>query len=179
MSTVRKYYRFMADANTAILITLDDAHEGGFQNNPNDRANWTGGEVGVGVLVGTNGGITTLDMPGTDIRNITTQQKINYYVANYWKPRYSQINDQSVANKIFDMGVLFGVGTAVKILQRVLAFTPDGIFGMLTLGAVNFDDPKTLLAQFKTGLHAHAQAVADANPLDVPDLPDWNRRIES
>ena len=63
---------FVADAKTAILITLDPAHEGGYQRNPNDRANWTGGQVGVGTLVGTNGGITALDMPGADIEHLTT-----------------------------------------------------------------------------------------------------------
>ena len=68
----------MADARTAILITLDPAHEGGFQANPHDRANWTSGQVGVGTLVGTNGGITALDMPGADIKNLTVDQKVAF-----------------------------------------------------------------------------------------------------
>src|ERR1019366_870660 len=98
----------MAVALIAIMITLDPNHEGGFQKNYHDRANWTGGQVGVGTLVGTNGGITTLDMPGVDIEHITTAQKVQYYLANYWKPLYSQIAFQLFANKLFDLGVLFG-----------------------------------------------------------------------
>jgi lysozyme family protein len=98
----------MADAKTAILITLDLAHEGGFQKNPNDRANWTGGQVGVGTLVGTNGGITALDMPGVDIEHLTIDQKIAYYLEHYWKPLYSSIAWQPLANKLFDWAFCSG-----------------------------------------------------------------------
>ena len=52
----------MADFKTAVLITLE--HEGGFQKNPNDHANWSSGKIGVGTLVGTKYGITALDLPG-------------------------------------------------------------------------------------------------------------------
>lgn len=170
----------MADARTAILITLDPAHEGGFQNNYHDRANWTSGQVGVGTLVGTNGGITTLDMPGIDIKNLTVDQKVAYYLANYWKPLYSQIANQSVANKIFDMGVLFGVGTAVRALQHALGWSnADGLFGMFTLAAVNQFPYGDLLTAFRMKLEAHAEAVANANPNEAADLPDWLRRIQS
>lgn len=169
----------MADPRIAILITLDPEHEGGFQNNYDDRANWTSGKVGIGVLVGTNGGITTLDMPGIDIRNLTLDQKINYYLANYWKQFYSQINDQQVANKLFDLGVLFGLGTAVKRFQMALGVNADGNFGPLTLEATNQASAPRLLVAFKTQMHEHANNVAAANPLEAADLPDWDRRIDS
>lgn len=179
---VRKYYRYMANARTAILITIDLAHEGGFQNNPKDRANWTGGQVGVGRLVGTKYGITTLDMPGVDIANLTPAQAVDYYTEHYWKLLYSQINSQQIANKLFDLGVLFGVGTAIKELQDALGFTTaevDGAFGPATLSAVNQADPDTLLAAFQSEMVARATAIAESNSNDAPDLPDWKRRINS
>jgi lysozyme family protein len=169
----------MADARTAILITLDDAHEGGFQNNPHDRANWTGGQVGIGTLVGTNGGITTLDMPGADIRNLTTETKVQYYLANYWKPLYSQIVYQPFANKLFDLGVLFGISTTVKNLQEVLELTADGVFGPNTLAAVNASNDNLLLPKFQRAMQSHALAVANANPNERYALSDWIRRINS
>lgn len=169
----------MADARTAILITIDLAHEGGFQDNPKDRANWTGGQVGVGTLVGTKYGITTLDMPGVDIANITSDQAVEYYTEHYWKPLYSQINSQSIANKIFDLGVLFGVGTAVKELQLALDTPSDGVFGSATLSAVNQANSDLLLSQFQEEMIACATAIAEQNPNDAPDLPDWIRRINS
>lgn len=169
----------MSEARTAIMITLDPAHEGGFQKNPKDRANWTGGQVGVGTLVGTNGGITALDMPGADIEHLTTDQKVNYYLEHYWKPLYSQIVDQLVANKLFDLGVLFGVGTAVKNFQMSLGFpVVDGVFGPMTLDATNRADT-SLLSRFKFDMEMRARAIAAANPNDAPDLSDWIRRINS
>jgi lysozyme family protein len=169
----------MADARTAILVTLDLAHEGGFQNNPKDHANWTSGHIGVGELVGTNGGITTLDMPGVDIRNLTIEQKVAYYLEHYWKPQYSQINSQPLANKIFDLGVLFGIGTAVKNLQMTLDLEMDGLFGPTTLAAVNAGNPAVLLQHFQAEMLAHARAIAAGNPNEAPDLPGWTRRINS
>ena len=167
----------MANFQIAVNITLDDAHEGGFQNNPKDRANWTGGQVGVGTLVGTKYGITTLDLPGTDIRNLTPEQAASYYSAHYWKPLYSQIDDQLMANKLFDLGVLFGVGTVVKTLQTVLRVPTDGSFGLNTLSALN--QAGDVLASFKSAMMNHATAIANSNPNDAPDLPDWLRRIAS
>lgn len=174
-----KYYPYMADSRTAILITIDLAHEGGFQNNPKDRANWTGGQVGVGTLVGTKYGITTLDMPGVDIANLTPDQAITYYTENYWKPLYSQINSQPIANKLFDLGVLFGVGTAVKMLQAALGIPIDGVFGPATHSAVNQANPDSLLSQFQQEMIERATTIAALNPNDAPDLPDWTRRINS
>jgi lysozyme family protein len=158
----------MSDARTAILITLDLAHEGGFQKNPKDRANWTGGQVGVGTLVGTNGGITALDMPGVDIEHLTLEQKIEYYTEHYWKPLYSQIDAQGIANKLFDLGVLFGVGTAVKNLQAALDLNMDGIFGPITLAKLNAANDVILLSTFQYEMILHARAIAAANPNEAP-----------
>lgn len=169
----------MASATEAILITLDPTHEGGYQCVHGDRANWTGGQVGVGELVGTNGGITALDMPGADIKNLTTDQKVDYYSKNYWKSLYSQISSQPVANKLFDMGVLFGVGTAVKALQRALGIDDDGLFGPNTLAMTNAANEDSLLFNFRKEMHDHATSVAAANPSEAAFLPDWSRRIDS
>lgn len=171
----------MADILQAIAITLDVDHEGGFQDNPKDRANWTGGRVGLGQLVGTKFGITTLDMPGVNIAAITPEQATQFYLAHFSNPLYSQINSQDAANKIFDMGVLFGVGTAVITLQKSIGCPADGIFGPGTLSLLNYDcgkDPAGTLQRYKDALHAHAETVAE-NPNDAPDLPDWTRRIDS
>lgn len=169
----------MSDARTAILITLDSAHEGGFQKDPKDRANWTSGLVGVGTLVGTNGGITALDMPGTDIENLTVDQKIAYYMEHYWKTLYSQIVSQTVSNKLFDMGVLFGVGEAVKLMQTALDVVADGDFGPMTLGAVNRANVVLLIEEFKQLLIQHATNIAISNLNETEDLSGWLRRINS
>jgi len=167
----------MADARTAFLITTDKDHEGGFQKMPNDHANWSSGVIGEGTLVGTNFGITALDMPGVDIEHLTQEQAIEFYIERYWKSYYSQIIDQNVANKLADLGVLFGVGTAVGIMQLTLGVNVDHAFGPATLAALNAAEPDSLLTHFKANMMTHAFNVATANPVERPNLPGWGRRI--
>ena len=113
----------MADFQIAVALTLKN--EGGYVDNPLDP----GGA--------TNMGVEQRDLPDIPIRSLTIAQATTYYAQNYWKLYYSQIAAQLIANKIFDMGVLFGVGTAVMLLQQTLAqqvtgIADDGNFGPAT-----------------------------------------------
>ena len=166
----------MADARTAFLITIDPEHEGGFQKMHDDRGNWTGGHVGVGELKGTKYGISAAQFPNLDIENLTPEQAIEIYIEFYWKTLYSQINSQEVANKLADLGVLFGVGTAVKVLQTALKVTADGVFGPGTLEAVNQTD---VLQGYKTAFINHASAIATNNPTERQYVAGWTKRINS
>jgi lysozyme family protein len=159
----------MADPNIAIQKTLQN--EGGFTCNSADP----GGA--------TNMGITQADLPNINIKNLTMEQAQNYYSENYWKPLYSEIENQDVANKLFDLGVLFGVGTAVKLLQEVLqtgfGLLADGSFGPITLSAINQTSVASLLQSYKTHAINHAVAVANANAQERVFLTGWINRINS
>ena len=165
----------MSDFETAIKITL--IHEGGFQANPNDHANWSSGHIGEGELIGTKYGITALDMPGVSIKDITVEQAVAFYAERYWKSGYSQIESQVVANKIFDLGVLFGVHTAVAIMQETLGVGVDGIFGDGTLSAINQSDETSLLKSYEGNMATHAFNIANENPAERGFLQGWCRRI--
>jgi lysozyme family protein len=154
----------MADFNEAVKITL--SFEGGYTEYENDP----GGP--------TNFGITQSDMPGVDMRTITQQQAIDYYQEHYWKPLYSQIENQAVANKLFDMGVNLGVGTAIKMLQEVIGVPVDGSFGPNTLAATN-EAGEELLPAYKARLVKHYQAVVATDPEDAEFLVGWLRRANS
>jgi lysozyme family protein len=157
----------MADFKQAVQKTL--VHEGGYVNNPHDK----GGP--------TKYGITQADMPGVDIASITPDQAVAYYSNNYWKPLYSQINDQTLAEKLFDMGVLFGVKTAVRMLQITmqhdLAVVSDGSFGPQTLADVNQED--NLLPSYRTTLLQHVVNIVNNNPNDSVFIKGWINRINS
>jgi hypothetical protein len=147
----------MADSTTAINLTL--INEGGFQKDEDDSGNWTGGAKGVGELKGTKYGISAHEFPDLDIENITQDQADDIYrngrppqVPPYWHPLYDQIESQPVANKLFDLGVLFGRGSAiksiqgiVKSIQGIVKMVQDGSFGPHTLVAINESDPTSLL----------------------------------
>lgn len=157
----------MADFQLAVAKTL--VHEGGFVDNPNDP----GGA--------TKYGITPADMPGTQIRDITTAQAVAYYSENYWKEFYSQIVDQLLAEKLFDMGVLFGVKTAVKLLQITLvnkvSLVTDGEFGPGTLSAVNQN--ANLLPAYRTILINHCMSVVNSRPETSVFVRGWVNRINT
>ena len=155
----------MADFKTAIEKTL--VHEGGYVNNPVDP----GGE--------TNMGITKRDHPNEDIKNMTVERATEIYREGYWKDLWSQIESQAVCDKLFDCGVLFGVHTAVRILQLTAGITQDGIFGVNTLAAVNQTEETSLLANYKTNLVTHTFNIATANPNLRVFLRGWAARINS
>src|SRR5262249_3745454 len=122
-------------------------------------------------------GITPADMPGVAIKDLTVEQAIAYYTEHYWKSLYSQISSQLIANKLFDMGVLFGIGEAVKCLQRALDVNADGIFGPQTLAMTNAVSPTLLLDEFQTQLCLLVPEIIAAHPVEAEDAAGWKRRI--
>jgi lysozyme family protein len=154
----------MARFEDAIGATL--IHEGGYVHDVNDP----GGE--------TNFGISKRDHPELNIKDLTVGQAKAIYHDEYWKPWMDEISSQLVANKVFDMGVNMGIGTAVKLLQRILGLTEDGIFGAHTLAAVN-NAGDSLLDPYKAVLVAHYEAIAAARPAESKFLQGWLNRANS
>ncbi len=158
----------MADFKLAVLLTLQ--HEGGYVDNPADR----GGP--------TKYGITQKDMPGVDIVSLTEEQAVQYYTEHYWKQNYSNICDQNIANKLFDMGVLFGVGEAVYLMQRALWMVPEQwtkVIDQNTLDRINTSHSDKLLLEYKLHLTVHAKNIAAFNPTQKIFLDGWQNRINS
>lgn len=152
----------MADFGIAVDLTLQ--HEGGYVNNSNDP----GGE--------TKYGISKRAFPDVDIANLTLDQAKEIYRRNYWNPLYRQIESQSVANKLFDMGVNMGRSVAVHILQDVLGVEADGIFGNGTLKALNASSAGDVLARYRAALDSHYRRIVAENPDTAKFLNGWLNR---
>jgi len=170
----------MSDFTLAVNVTLQ--HEGGYQRMVKDSGNWTGGDVGVGELKGTNMGISAAQFPQLNIQDLTLQEARIIYEQKYWNPLYVQIKDQGICNKLFDLGVLFGPGTAIKILQECLSqfdIVPDAQFGPKTLEAVNASEPTSLLVAYKTLMVARAIKLGAQDPNMRDSVGPWIRRINS
>ena len=164
----------MADLKISIAKTL--VHEGGYVNNPVDP----GGA--------TKYGVTQRDLDGCrehypnwplNVKDLTPEQATEYYLEAYVKPHYTEIENQLVADKLFDMGVLFGTGSAVDVLERILNMPVDGVFGPNDLVATNEAEPSSLLSAYKTGLVSHAIGVANAKPAERIFLRGWITRANS
>ena len=114
----------MAEFKNIIDVTLH--HEGGYVNDPDDA----GGE--------TNFGISKRAYPDLSIKELTPDMAKLIYKKDYWdKVKGDSIQDEELAQQIFDMAVNAGVKMASKIIQRLVSVTDDGIIGTNTLLYIN------------------------------------------
>lgn len=115
--------------------------EGGFQNDPNDSGNWTGGKVGVGSNNGTKYGVSAASYPNVNIAALTLDQAKAIYRAAYWDPLELDQLDAGLAFQCFDASVNCGVGTAARWMQRAAGVTQDGSIGAKSIGALRGAEP--------------------------------------
>lgn len=177
----------MADYKQAVQKTL--IHEGGYVNNPHDaggetyrgvsRKNWPHWS-GWGIIDSYKSHTSFPRILDSDTRLQTII--VEFYREGYWKDLYSQIADQLIAEKLFDLGVLFGVKTAIKILQITIAqdmgIVSDGNFGPTTLADVNQEGPD-FLARYKTVFIQHCINIVNNNPNDNDFIHGWINRINA
>lgn len=110
--------------------------EGGFQADPEDAGNWTGGAKGRGELRGTNWGISAARYPSIDIAALTREDAIAIYHQDYWAAVRGDELPYPVALVLFDIKV--NGGRPVEWLQQAVGgIAVDGAFGPATLAAVN------------------------------------------
>ena len=150
----------MANFENAVEITLKN--EGGLVDNPSDPGGLT------------KFGISQRSYPNVDIKNLTVEDAKAIYLRDFW--RFGGINDQQVADKLFDMVVNIG-HTAIKLIQKAVGFSQqDGVYGPVTETAINSFTPGTLLPVYKGLLADHYAAIANANPAETKFLHGWLNR---
>ncbi len=93
--------------------------EGGYQNNPDDVGNWTGGRKGQGIQKGTNFGISAASYPDLDIINLTQSQADAIYFKDYWVASGADKLPWPYCLLAFDTAVLHGVSASKKWQQEV------------------------------------------------------------
>jgi len=120
----------MGDFNRCIDYIL--AEEGGYVNHPNDP----GGE--------TNFGISKRAYPGLDIAALTRSNAIDLYRRDYWTPIQGDDLPPGLDLLLLDTAVNLGVRTAIKLLQRALNLTEDGVMGKVTITAAQNARPDLL-----------------------------------
>ena len=178
----------MAQFEPAITSTLQ--HEGGYFHNPT-----TGECVNFGITAWTLRGFGYLPpQPSREatpaeiefIRGMSKAWAAGFYLKHYWG-NIGSIKDQSLANKVFDVGVNQGQVTSIQELQRAcnLDAKPearlkvDGELGPETLAVVNIRDPITMLAGFRSMVEIHYRTIATNNPALSSDLNGWLARLQA
>lgn len=174
-----------ADITPALTETF--GHEGGFQADPDDSGNWTGGRYGVGELKGTRYGIAANSYPNEDIRNLTLQRAAFLYERDFWWPsRMNEAKNQIIANVFFDFAVNAGQGTAARILQRAINYAGyprqqiavDGVIGKRTITRLNSVDQTAVFVHFIGLAYGRYQRIVDADPRKAKFFRSWAYRVK-
>lgn len=111
-------------------------HEGGYVNDPRDP----GGE--------TKFGIAKRSYPSADIKNLTREQAVAIYRADFWNRVQGDKLPPGFVFQALDAAVNHGIGNAVRWMQRAAGVADDGAIGPVTLAAVARADVADLVLNF-------------------------------
>lgn len=177
-------------------------HEGGFVDNVHDPGGATNFGISLRYLQGrgdldgdgfADGDIDRDgDIDADDIKAMDETDAAQFYKTGFWYPgKYGLINAQALSTKAFDLGVNMGIKQGAKCVQRALRadgidVKDDGVFGPVTLDAINGRDSLILLAATKSEAAGFYRALVLRNSalrkrmIDVPDFSvfkkGWLRR---
>jgi lysozyme family protein len=172
----------MADINELRPKIL--AFEGGFQDSPDDKANYTSD----GTLVGTNCGVSAAtyeqifgQKPSVeDIKNLTDEQ-FNAVLEHFGAAiHYDDISNQSIADIFFDWCWASGTYYPTKHVQNILGIGVDGICGEGTVAAINGYDPQSeLFDKIKNARMDYIDSLVAYTPSDAQFEEGWKSRVNA
>jgi lysozyme family protein len=175
----------MADFDIALTALL--AYEGGYSNNPADA----GGETVCGISRHFNPnwlGWALVDHHKMLTSNLVTlntailaDSQLTDAVALFYRQKYwnfDKITSQLIANKMLDMEVNFGQGTAVRIIQQGLnhlghSVTLDGNLGPATLALVTNAKEPDLLHAMRAYSALYRVNRVQAHPEQMEFIEGW------
>lgn len=153
--------------------------EGGFVNDPADL----GGATNMGVTIGAwkscgydKDGDGDIDVD--DLRLLTREDVVNRVLKPHYWDRWKAdlITSQSVANILVDWVWASGAH-GIKIPQRLLGVTVDGIVGPKTLAAVNARNPRELFDMIKIARFDFIEDICRKRPANNKFKRGWMNRI--
>lgn len=161
------------DAKSAIDRVVRDL-EGGYSNEWLDR----GGATKWGIIQTVyNAYRLSRGLPTRSVVYLEPAEMYAIYTSDYWVPTGGGKLPDGLDYMVFQAGVNIGPQSAVKILQRVLGVTDDGIVGPKTLAAVAEVDQAQLIRIFLEGQRAYYDKVVARHPEQVEYIKGWNNRV--
>ena len=153
--------------------------EGGFVNDPADL----GGATNMGVTIGAwkscgydKDGDGDIDVD--DLRLLTREDVVKRVLKPHYWDRWKAdlITSQSVANILVDWVWASGAH-GIKIPQRLLGVSVDGIVGPKTLAAVNARNPRELFDMIKIARFDFIEDICRKRPANNKFKRGWMNRI--
>jgi lysozyme family protein len=192
----------MAIFITAYRITKEN--EGGYHNSTGDNAADRGGETFKGIARNIHPswrGWSKVDafkskpgFPDNALNNAEINSDVLwFYKLNFWDPmRLDELNDQAIANDLFDTGVNMGASVPARFLQRAINYlnrnerdyrdiSVDGRIGDVTLGLVNRmsqNDRRHVFNLINILQGARYIEIIERNPTQEVFIRGWLERVE-
>ena len=162
----------MADYKKLIPTVLK--LEGGFVNNPSDP----GGATNSGVTLSTFRSVYGKNKTVQDLKNMTNEQWEYIFKTKFWdKWKADDIDNQAIANLLVDWLWASGV-YGIKYPQEVLGVKNDGIVGLKTLAAINYNpNKKDLFNKLWHRRKKHFEDIVRNRPQSKVFLKGWLRRL--
>ena len=167
----------MADVNKLLPYILK--WEGGFVNDPADN----GGATNKGVTLKTwrsvgydKDGDNDIDI--ADLKLLSDEDVRDKVLKPFYWDRWKadEIKSQSVANILVDWVWCSGA-YGIKIPQRALGVTVNGVVGQKTLDAVNSRNPQNLFNEIKRERMAYIERICVTRPQNKKFKCGWINRL--
>ena len=162
-------------ANHKILEPFILRWEGGFVNDKDDL----GGATTMGVTLATYRSVFGSKKTAKELKRMTMVQWGIIFKKLYWdKWKADNIKNQNVANILVDW--LWCSGSyGIKIPQRVLGVSADGIVGSKTIAAINERDGRELFDTIKQERKDFIDRICQTRPQNRKFKNGWLNRINS
>lgn len=110
-------------------------------------------------------------------RSPATQLVRDFYKEEFWNSiKGFAINDQSMAEAIYDIAVNASPKVAIKLAQLVVGTEPDGVIGAKTIVALNAFMPRLFKAEYTIARIARREVVVTKKPSQMKFFLGWIRR---
>jgi lysozyme family protein len=182
----------MTDFNQAFKITMNN--EGGFSDNVNDHGGetwrgiarkfwpkWPGWPIIDTIMLQHPANVNEALENDADLQPLV----LTFYETEFWnKLLLASLDNQQIANQLFDISVNMGTGIAAHFLQVAVntfpgnAITVDGEVGALTIGAANRVDPEALYNKINELRSQRYEQIIAANPSQAVFRNSWFSRIK-
>jgi lysozyme family protein len=116
------------------------------------------------------------DVDGDDIRLLDRARAIEIYRAKFWAPVFEKVLSLRIVCKIFDMAVNMGYTQMVKLVQRSVGATVDGVLGPKTLAAINREDSAAILFGICNAQAAFYTVLSERKPALKKYIKGWLNR---